>query len=100
MVIFSASICAVAMAIGAYTFVKHLNAFSKDKKTPSVDAWLVAVGTLGWSVLLYASINNVVLTGIEIVSYILIFIYWIGTLLQIQKHCLRLRQRLRQVKQQ
>lgn len=92
---FNALICIVGFVIGVYTFVKHLKAFTQKVKTPPADAWLVAVGTLGWSVLLYASINEPVIDDIEMTSRVLLFVYWVGTLLKIQKHCLRLRIRLK-----
>ena len=94
-VLFNVLMCLVGFGVGAYTFIKHLNAFNKGAKTPTADAWLVAVGTRGWSVLLYASIDDPIITGIEMVSRVLIFVYWLGTLLRVQKHCLRLRQRMR-----
>lgn len=93
--VINALMCTVGFVIGAYTFVKHLKAFNKNAKTPPADAWIVAVGTLGWSVLLYASIDDPMITDIEMTSRMLIFVYWIGTLLKIQKHCLKLRQRIR-----
>lgn len=98
MMMFNVMICVMGFGVGAYTFIRHLNAFSGQIKTPTVDAWLTAVGTLGWSVLLYASFDEPIITEMEVFSRVLIFVYWVGTLLKIQKHCLRLRQRLRQAK--
>lgn len=96
MVVYNTAVCAIAMAIGAYTFVKHLNGFSQNKQTPAVNAWLVAVGTMGWSVWLYASLNDTNLTGVKALGVTLNFVFWAGMLLQIQKYCARLlRQRLK-----
>lgn len=94
-IVFNALMCMVGFIVGAYTFIKHLKAFNKGVKTPTADAWLVAVGTMGWSILLYASIDDHIITDMEMVSRVLIFVYWLGTLLKVQKHCLRLRQRMR-----
>ena len=51
------AVCATALVVGVYTFTRHLNAFNHNK-TPTVDAWLVAVGTLAWSLALYANIQD------------------------------------------
>lgn len=98
LVLLNVLLCGIGFLVGAYTFVKHLKTFNKLVKTPSADAWLVSVGTLGWSILLYASIDDPMISDIsdiEMISRVLIFVYWVGTLLKVQKHCLRLRQRLK-----
>lgn len=79
-------ICVLAMVVGIYTFVKHLNAFNK-RKTPVKDAWLVMVGLLAWCFVL-----DFVLTDddVSIHAGILLWcIYWIGDNLKIQNHCKR-----------
>lgn len=88
-------ICVAGFGIGAYTFIRHLKAFSAAK-TPSVDAWLVTVGMLGWSMMLYASFDDYVITHLEIFSRALILIYWVGDILKVQKHCLKVRRLKRQ----
>ena len=98
-------ICGVALGLGVYTFVKHLDGFGKGN-TPAVDAWLVAVGTLAWSVWLLDNIQSAIelgslysqeigLSGAEAFGNVLLFIYWTGTLLKVQKHCIKLRIRQR-----
>lgn len=85
-------ICLFAMAVGVYTFVKHLNAFNADR-TSAVDAWLVAVGTMAWSFALYANLNFgddiALLSHIVAPIHIFALICWVGDNLKIQKHCRR-----------
>ena len=69
--------------------------FNKKVKTPIMDAWLVSVGTLGWSVLLYASIDEHELTAVDVFSHGLLLIFWVGNLLKVQKHCIKIRKRFR-----
>ena len=88
-------LCVIGFTLGGYTFVRHLKGFNKKVKTPTVDAWLTAVGTLGWSVLLYASIDEHGLTAVDVFSHGLLLIFWVGNLLKVQKHCLRFRKRFR-----
>lgn len=87
------SIYVVGLMVGIYTFIRHLRVFSKTK-TPSADAWLVAVGMMGWSVLLYASLDEPTITSTQRLAHMLCLVYWVGSLLQIQKHCLRIRRKL------
>ena len=94
LMIFNTCICLTGFLIGAYTFVKHLKAFSQVK-TPTVDACFVSFGTLGWSVFLYVSFTDTA-THLEIFSRVLILVYWIGDILKVQKHCLKLRRLKRQ----
>ena len=90
-------LCAIGFTLGGYTFVRHLKGFNKRVKTPTADAWLVAVGTLGWSVLLYASIDEHGSTAVDVFSHGLLLICWAGSLLQVQKHCLKLKLRKRKL---
>ena len=86
------AVCATALTAGIYTFAKHLNAFNHGK-TPFADAWLTAVGTLGWSVLLYASLDEHGLTAVDVFGHALLLIFWVGNLLKVQKYGLRFRKR-------
>lgn len=88
-------ICVLAMIVGTYTFIKHLNAFN-SRKTSAVDAWLVAVGVMGWSLVLYGNINNN--PNGEMVGYVMWFIYWVGDNLKIQHHCIKYRRKFKKVK--
>lgn len=93
-----AMICVLAMAIGVYTFTKHLKAFSNKTKTPAKDAWLLMVGVLGWSFFLHYAIvrDETSLYSMAVVW----LIYWIGDNLKIQRHCVNLlKRRLKRVKQ-
>lgn len=100
-------ICGVAFVLGIYTFIRHLSAFNKGN-TPVVDAWLVCVGTMAWSVWLLDSVQAAIeqgtiqhqvigVSGAEVFGNVLLFVYWAGTLLQVQKHCIRLKIRQRQI---
>ncbi|AKG15629.2 hypothetical protein [Moraxella bovoculi] len=95
MIVISIVLCTIGFLLGGYTFIKHLKGFNHRVKTPTSDAWLVAVGTLGWSVLLYASLDDPELSGIDVFSHALILIFWVGSLLKVQKHCLRFRKRFK-----
>lgn len=100
------TMCFVGMSAGALTFAKHLNGFNQGK-TITVDAWLVCVGTLAWSVWLFKSVqfaddirNCGVGAGVEAFGMALLLIFWLGSLLQVQKHCLKLKlQKRRQERQ-
>ncbi|AWY20338.1 hypothetical protein LP123_07570 [Moraxella bovis] len=94
MLIINALICVVGFGLGAYTFIRHLQAFS-HAKTPTVDSWLVAVGTLAWSVALYASFDDNNITHAELFCRVLFLVYWIGDILKVQKHCIKIRRRFR-----
>ena len=94
MLIINALICIMGFTLGGYTFIHHLQAFS-HAKTPIVDSWLVSVGTLGWSVLLYASLDERGLTAVDVFSHGLLLIFWTGNLLKVQKHCIKIRKRFR-----
>lgn len=97
MIVINTVLCAIGFLLGGYTFIKHLKGFNHRVKTPTSDAWLVAVGTLGWSVLLYASLDEPELSGIDVFSHALILIFWVGNLLKVQKHCLRFRKRFKRI---
>lgn len=88
------AVCATALTAGIYTFAKHLNAFNHGK-TPVADAWLVAVGTLAWSVALYASFDDQNITHAELFCRVLFLVYWTGDILKVQKHCIKIRRRFR-----
>ncbi len=98
------AICGLALVLGIYTFVKHLDGFGRGN-TPAVDAWLVSVGTLAWSVWLLDSIQMALMQnslasdeiGLSVFGNVLLFIYWAGSLLQVQKHCLKLKLRKRKL---
>ena len=68
-------LCVIGFTLGGYTFVRHLKGFNKKVKTPIADAWLTAVGTLGWSVLLYASIDEHGLTAVDVFSHGLLLFF-------------------------
>ncbi|OOS03008.1 hypothetical protein SAMN02745664_1392 [Moraxella cuniculi DSM 21768] len=92
-------ICLIGMITGIYTFIKHLNSFN-DRKTRTGDAWLVAVGTLGWSISLLDMIDslldNVLMhSQAETLGNVLMLIFWLGVILQVQKHCLKIKLRKR-----
>ena len=89
--------CVIGFTLGGYTFVRHLKGFNKRVKTPTTDAWLVAVGTLGWSVLLYASLDGYGLIAVDVFSHGLLLIFWVGNLLKVQNRCLKLRLRKRKL---
>lgn len=77
-------LCVLAMMVGIYTFIKHLNAFNAQK-TPAKDAWLLAVGVLGWSLMLHFLIAR---DDTSLYATITMwFVYWIGDNLKIQQYC-------------
>ena len=88
-------LCVIGFTLGGYTFIRHLKGFNKKVKTPTADAWLVAVGILGWLVLLYAGLDGQGLTSIDVLSHALLLMFWVGNLLKVQKHCLKFRKRFR-----
>lgn len=107
------AICLLGLGFGAYTFVRHLNAFN-EQRTDAVNAWLVSVGCLAWSVQFYESLGFVLRTMnyAQLGSYLtpslpdgtvfahaLFLIFWCGVLLQVQKHCVKVRRRLMRIKQ-
>lgn len=83
------------MIVGVYTFIKHLNAFNRNK-TSAVDAWLVMVGVMGWSLVLYGNIGDSQTS--ELGGYLLFLIYWVGDNLKIQHHCIKYRRKFKKVK--
>lgn len=93
LLIINALICAIGFFVGVHTFIKHLKAFSSEK-TPVVEAWLVAVGMLAWSVVLYASFDEPIITRLEVFSRLLFLIYWVGGILKVQKQCIKIRRHL------
>lgn len=93
LLIINALICGIGFGVGVHTFIKHLKAFSSEK-TPVVEAWLVAVVMLAWSVVLYASFDEPVITRLEIFSRLLFLIYWVGGILKVQKQCIKIRRHL------
>ena len=101
------AVCATALTAGIYTFAKHLNVFSHGK-TPVADAWLVAVGTLAWSLALYANLQDVAIAGsvdsdkiglsvAQALANTFMLFFWLGIVLQVQKHCLKLKLRKRKL---
>lgn len=86
-------ICVVAMAVGVYTFIKHLNGFN-HRNTSAIDAWLVAVGTMGWSLILYGNFGEQGQMA-RWLGYVLFLVYWVGDNLKIQHHCIRYRRKFR-----
>lgn len=99
LIIINTVICLVGFFVGVHTFIKYLKAFSAEK-TPVVEAWLVAVGMLGWSVVLYASFDEPIITRLEIFSRLLFLIYWVGGILKVQKQCIKIRRHLSKRKAQ
>lgn len=93
LLIINALICGIGFGVGVHTFIKHLKAFSSEK-TPVVEAWLVAVGMLAWSVVLYASFDEPTITRLEVFSRLLFLIYWVGGILKVQKQCIKIRRHL------
>lgn len=94
LLIINALICLAGLGLGAYTFIRHLQAFTAAK-TPIVDAWLVAVGSLAWLVALYVSFDEHSVTHLELFSRGLFLVYWTGDILKVQRHCIKVRKRLR-----
>lgn len=97
----------VGLSVGLYTFIRHLNALSKHK-TQAADAWLVSVGSLAWLIMSYAMLHGIIehrtldpyelgIGRVETLSSVLFLIYWIGMLLQVQKHCLKIKLRKRKL---
>ena len=102
---FSCSI--IGLLVGLYTFIRHLNAMS-EHKTQAADAWLVSVGLLAWLTMSYAMLHGIAehrtldpyelgIDRVETLSSVLFLIYWIGMLLQVQKHCIKLKIRRRKL---
>lgn len=96
-------ICLLGTFFGFVMLIKHLKIFSKDK-TPTVDAWLVAVGTLAWTLFLYNAYDSMIADTqwideatdqytATVLARALFLIYWVGDLLKIKKHCLTLLRR-------
>lgn len=99
--------CLIGMMIGVYTMIRHLNIFNHGK-TPSIDTWLVAVGTLAWSLALYANLQDVAIAGsvdsdkiglsvAQTLANTFMLFFWLGIVLQVQKHCLKLKLRKRKL---
>lgn len=99
--------CVAGLFLGLYVFIRHLNGMN-DNKTNTVDAWLVAVGSLAWSVGLFAVIDGALerqslyshdigLTGAEAFAHVLMLIFWVGVLLQIKQYCLKIKLRKRKL---
>ncbi|OPH36519.1 hypothetical protein [Moraxella lacunata] len=94
LLIVNAFVCVVGFLMGVYTFIKHLKAFS-TAKTPVVDAWLMSIGMLAWSIMLYASFDDPIITRLEVFSRFLFLVYWVGDILKVQKHYIKIRRRFR-----
>lgn len=92
LLIANAFVCVAGFLMGVYTFIKHLKVFSVTK-TPVTDAWLVSIGMLTWSIMLYASFNEPIITHLEVLSRFLLLVYWVGGILRVQKYCARIRRR-------
>lgn len=96
-------ICLVGVVLGFLMLIRHLKIFSDDK-TPTVDAWLVAVGTLAWTLFLYNAYDSLMTDTLwidenteqytaNVLARALFLIYWVGDLLKIKRHCLTLLKR-------
>lgn len=106
--IINVATCGLGLMLGVYTFVRHLKAFSSRDKTPSVDAWLIAMGIMAWSIALFVNVQDMIelqsleseeigLSGAQTMANVLMLIYWVGAILQIQKHCLKIKLRKRKL---
>lgn len=98
--------CLIGTLVGMVSLVRHLHIFSNHKRTIFSDAWLVAVGTLAWSLLLYSSIDSLITETMwldetstqyqaAVLARVLILIYWIGDILKIKRYCLNLAKKKR-----
>lgn len=78
--------------LGFVVLNNNLGIFNNNIKTPSVDSWLVFVGTLAWSVLLFSDIGNR-LSHEELLARVLFFVFWCGQLLKVKRYCLLIKKR-------
>lgn len=96
-------ICLLGTLLGFVMLIKHLKIFSTDK-TPTVDAWLVAVGTLAWTLFLYSAHDSLTVNTAwvdeatdqytaTVLARALFLAYWAGDMLKIKRHCLTLLKR-------
>ncbi|WP_049237400.1 hypothetical protein [Moraxella canis] len=103
-------VCSVGLGLGIYTLIRHLNALNHSK-TPTAHAWLIAVGSLAWSVALFSSVSSMYalrtfesesigLSRAEVLTNFLILIYWCGAVLQVQRYCTKLKIRRRKLSKQ
>lgn len=84
----------LGFVLGCIVLNNNLGIFNKNVKTPSVDSWLVFVGTLAWSLLLFAEVyHQVVLLPEEMFAKALFFVFWCGQLLKVKRYCLQLKKR-------
>lgn len=80
--------------LGCIVLNNNLGIFNKNVKTPSVDSWLVFVGTLAWSLLLFAEVyRQVMLLPEEMIAKVLFFVFWCGQLLKVKRYCLLIKKR-------
>lgn len=80
--------------LGCIVLIKNLAIFNKYIKTPSIDSWLVFVGTLAWSLMLFSEIyHDVELLPEELFARMLFLILWCGLLLKVKHYCLQLKKR-------
>lgn len=103
----NSAVCAVGLGLGVYTLIKHLNALNHGK-TPVAHAWLIAVGSLAWSVALLSNMTvmyevqsleheHIGLSRAEALTNFLVLVYWCGAVLQVQRYCVRLKIRRRKL---
>lgn len=77
---------------GFLVLKNHLSIFDKHAKTPTVDTWLVFVGTLAWSLALFAEVyQHSYLPPEELFARVLFFVFWCGQLLKIKRYCFLLK---------
>ena len=99
--------CVIGLTVGLYTLTRHLNIFN-HARTRLSDAWLVSLGSMAWSIALFHTLVQIYeyqswqaweigMTGAETFARVLFGVYWCGVLLQVQKHCLKIKLRKRKV---
>lgn len=80
--------------LGCVVLYRNLAIFKSDIKSPSVDTWLVFVGTLAWSLMLFADMyQRDSLSPEEVFARVLFFVFWCGQLLKIKRYCYVIRKR-------
>ncbi len=105
--VINSAVCVIGLSFGVYTLIKHLNALNHGK-TPVAHAWLIAVGSLAWSVALLSNITvmyemrtleseHIGLSRAEALTNFLVLVYWCGAVLQVQRYCIKLKIRRRKL---
>lgn len=80
--------------LGCVALINNLGIFNKNVKTPSIDSWLVFVGTLAWSLMLFSEVyHDVRFSPEEVFARVLFFVFWCGQLLKVKRYCLLIKKR-------